>query len=32
MSFLGIAHKSTQDDVYDGYFIPKGSMIHPNLW
>jgi len=30
--FQGIPHKSTQDDVYNGYFIPKGSMIHPNLW
>ncbi|PIA93709.1 O-methylsterigmatocystin oxidoreductase [Cercospora beticola] len=28
----GIAHKSTQDDTYNGYFIPKGSIIHPNLW
>ncbi|KAH7085785.1 cytochrome P450 [Paraphoma chrysanthemicola] len=28
----GIAHKSTADDVYEGYFIPKGSLIHPNLW
>lgn len=28
----GIAHKTTEDDVYDGYFIPKGSLIHPNLW
>ncbi|KAH8597487.1 cytochrome P450 [Bisporella sp. PMI_857] len=28
----GIAHKTTADDVYNGYFIPKGSLIHPNLW
>ncbi|KAH7341217.1 cytochrome P450 [Pyrenochaeta sp. MPI-SDFR-AT-0127] len=28
----GIAHKTTADDVYEGYFIPKGSLIHPNLW
>lgn len=28
----GIAHKTTADDVYDGFFIPKGSLIHPNLW
>ncbi|KAH8776846.1 cytochrome P450 [Hyaloscypha sp. PMI_1271] len=28
----GIAHKTTADDVYDGYFIPKGSIVHPNLW
>ncbi|KAF4548076.1 Cytochrome P450-like protein 54 [Elsinoe fawcettii] len=28
----GIPHKSTRDDEYNGYFIPKGSIIHPNLW
>lgn len=28
----GIAHKTTADDVYNGLFIPKGSLIHPNLW
>ncbi|KAK5379003.1 hypothetical protein LTR20_010303 [Exophiala xenobiotica] len=28
----GIPHKTTADDIYEGYFIPKGSMIHPNLW
>jgi len=21
-----------QDDFYDGYFIPKGSMVIPNVW
>ncbi|KAJ6508852.1 cytochrome P450 [Mycena sanguinolenta] len=24
---LGVAHASTEDDVYDGYFIPKGSPL-----
>ena len=28
----GIAHKSTEDYVYNGYFIPKGSIVHPNFW
>jgi cytochrome P450 len=28
----GIPHKTTEDDVYEGYFIPRGSLIHPNLW
>ncbi|PVH77019.1 cytochrome P450 [Cadophora sp. DSE1049] len=28
----GIPHKTTADDVYNGFFIPKGSLIHPNLW
>ena len=25
-------HHSVQDDVYEGYFIPKGSTIIANLW
>jgi cytochrome P450 len=28
----GIPHQSTEDDVYEGYFIPKGTYIHPNQW
>lgn len=27
---LGVPHITTDDDVYDGYYIPKGSMIHAN--
>ncbi|KIY70895.1 cytochrome P450 [Cylindrobasidium torrendii FP15055 ss-10] len=27
-----LPHRSTQDDVYNGYFIPKGSIIFPNSW
>ncbi|KAF2260299.1 cytochrome P450 [Lojkania enalia] len=27
-----IPHESTEDDIYDGYFIPKGTYIHPNQW
>lgn len=27
-----VPHRATQDDVYDGYFIPKGSLLIPNLW
>ncbi|KAF2871562.1 cytochrome P450 [Massariosphaeria phaeospora] len=27
-----IPHETTEDDVYDGYFIPKGTYIHPNQW
>lgn len=26
----GVPHETTQDDVYDGYFIPKGSIVHAN--
>ncbi|TFK35043.1 cytochrome P450 [Crucibulum laeve] len=29
---LGISHTCTQDDTYDGYFIPKGSIIIGNTW
>ncbi|KAF7374571.1 O-methylsterigmatocystin oxidoreductase [Mycena sanguinolenta] len=29
---LGMAHTSTADDVYDGYFIPKGTTVISNIW
>jgi len=28
----GIAHMCTHGDVYDGYYIPKGSLIIGNAW
>jgi cytochrome P450 len=28
---LAIPHKSTTEDVYNGYRIPKGSIIYPNV-
>ena len=28
----GVAHALTDDDVYDGRFIPKGSLIIANQW
>jgi hypothetical protein len=28
----GVAHTSTEDDVYKGFFIPKGSMVFANTW
>jgi hypothetical protein len=28
----GVAHRVTQSDVYEGYFIPAGSIIIPNVW
>ncbi|KJA23110.1 hypothetical protein HYPSUDRAFT_602382 [Hypholoma sublateritium FD-334 SS-4] len=29
---LGLPHASMEDDVYSGYYIPKGSIIYPNVW
>ncbi|KAF9063055.1 cytochrome P450 [Rhodocollybia butyracea] len=29
---LGFPHLVTDDDVYSGYLIPKGSIIIPNVW
>jgi cytochrome P450 len=28
----GVAHTSTRDDVYKGFFIPKGSTMVANAW
>lgn len=28
---LGVAHRSQEDDVYRGMFIPKGSVVIPNI-
>ncbi|KAH9478005.1 Cytochrome P450 monooxygenase COX2 [Psilocybe cubensis] len=29
---LAIAHMTTHDDEYDGYFIPRGTVVMPNGW
>ncbi|KAJ6477370.1 cytochrome P450, partial [Mycena vitilis] len=29
---LGVAHATSEDDVYDGYFIPKGATVLANIW
>ena len=29
---LGIPHASFEDDEYEGYFIPKGTLVLPNTW
>ncbi|KAG1879039.1 cytochrome P450 [Suillus subluteus] len=29
---LGVPHATSSDDVYDGYFIPKGTIITHNIW
>lgn len=28
----GVGHMSTQDDVYEGYHLTKGSILIPNIW
>ena len=29
---MGLPHTSTEDDVYEGYFIPREAMIMANVW
>ncbi|KAI0713613.1 cytochrome P450 [Earliella scabrosa] len=29
---LGMQHRSDEDDVYEGYFIPKGTVCIANIW
>ncbi|RXW23537.1 hypothetical protein EST38_g2305 [Candolleomyces aberdarensis] len=29
---LGVPHSNTEDDEYDGYFIPNGTIIFQNNW
>ncbi|TFK35719.1 cytochrome P450 [Crucibulum laeve] len=29
---MGVAHSVTEDDIYEGYFIPKGATIMSNIW
>ena len=29
---LGVPHCATKDDVYEGYRIPKGSIVIFNAW
>ncbi|KAF7977287.1 hypothetical protein HWV62_4249 [Athelia sp. TMB] len=29
---FAIPHMLTEDDVYKGYFLPKGTMVMPNSW
>lgn len=32
LSPLGIPHASVADDVYEGMFIPKGTIVYQNVW
>ncbi|KIJ60079.1 hypothetical protein HYDPIDRAFT_139854 [Hydnomerulius pinastri MD-312] len=29
---LAMPHVTTQDEIFEGYFIPKGSMVSANIW
>lgn len=29
---MGLPHEITEDDIYQGYLIPKGAIIIPNIW
>jgi len=29
---LGVPHRVMEDDIHDGYLIPKGAIIFANLW
>lgn len=29
---MGLPHATTQDEIYDGYLIPKGARIFANIW
>ena len=31
-NFEGVPHKSTNDDEYNGYYIPKGTVLIANAW
>ncbi|CAA7266287.1 unnamed protein product [Cyclocybe aegerita] len=28
----GVPHRVTEDDIHNGYLIPKGALIIPNVW
>ena len=30
--FKGLPHMATSDDEYDGYHIPKGTLVLGNAW
>lgn len=32
LSPLGIPHASVKDDIYNGMFIPKGTIVYQNVW
>ncbi len=31
-ALTGLSHRVTKSDVYEGYYIPAGSIVIPNVW
>ncbi|KAJ6585054.1 cytochrome P450 [Mycena capillaripes] len=29
---LGVPHATSEDDIYEGYFVPKGATVISNIW
>ncbi|KAF5384919.1 hypothetical protein D9615_001120 [Tricholomella constricta] len=29
---LGISHATSEEDIYEGHYIPEGSVVMPNVW
>lgn len=29
---IAVPHRLMQDDIHEGYFIPKGALVIPNIW
>ncbi|KAI0042140.1 cytochrome P450 [Auriscalpium vulgare] len=29
---IGAPHATSEDDIHEGYFIPKGTLVIPNVW
>ncbi|KAL7280912.1 hypothetical protein ACG7TL_005856 [Trametes sanguinea] len=32
ISPIGVPHRSVADDIYEGYCIPEGCLVIPNMW
>ena len=28
----GVPHRTSEDDIHNGYYIPKGSLVFANIW